>query len=550
MTTFGTIARRGGGWLPLIAVGALVSTLSTLALPAVLGRAVDGIVAGHDAGRWLLVAAGLVVLEIVVDLLAIYADTACVAATAAWLRERLVRHVLAIGPERGRRFDTGDLVSRVSSNAVDAAQAGPSVVTVVTSVLPPVGSLVLLAYIDLWVAAAFLVGLALVALVLRAFTLRTAEVVTSYHQTQGRIAARLAESLVGVRTIAAAGAVEWEERRVLQPLPELHNQGLRTWWVLARSTAQAAVAGPLVMVAVLAVGGLALHAGRISAGDLFAATQYAVLGAGLGTLTGIFGQLARARAGANRAEEVLRVTPVNYGQRNLPDGPGRLEFRKVTVRAGGALLLDGVDLALPGGAAVAVIGRSGAGKSVLAALAGRLRDPDDGQVLLDGVPLAELSHQALRGAVCCAFERPVLVGTTVADAIGPELNLGLVRAAARSTHAHEFVSRLPQGYNTPLTEAPMSGGEAQRLGLARAWQAERLLVLDDATSSLDMVTEMQISHTLTGDHGGGRTRLIVTHRVTTAARADLVVWLEGGRVRAMGTHDELWDQPAYREVFG
>jgi ATP-binding cassette, subfamily B, bacterial len=211
--------------------------------------------------------------------------------------------------------------------------------------------------------------------------------------------------------------------------------------------------------------------------------------------------------------------------------------------------LDGVDLALPGGAAIAVIGRSGAGKSVLAALAARLRDPDDGQVLLDGIPLTELSHEALRGAVCCAFERPVLVGATVADAIGPELGLDLVRAAARSTHAHEFVSRLPQGYHTPLTEAPMSGGEAQRLGLARAWQAERLLVLDDATSSLDMVTEMQISHTLTGNHGRP-TRLIVTHRVTTAARADLVVWLEGGQVRAVGPHNQLWDELAYREVFG
>jgi ATP-binding cassette, subfamily B, bacterial len=549
VTTFGMIVRRGGGWLPLIAVGALVSTLGTLALPTVLGRAVDGIVAGHDAGRWLLMATGLVMLDIVVDLIAIFAGTACVAGTTAWLRKLLVRHALTIGPERGRRFDTGDLVTRVSGNAVDAAQAGPSVVTVAMSVLPPLGSLVLLAYIDLWVAGAFLVGLALVALVLRAFTLRTAEVVTSYQQTQGRIAARLAESLMGAKTIAAAGTVEWEKQRVLLPLPELHDQGRRTWRVLSRSVAQAAVVGPLVMVAVLAAGGLALHAGRISAGDLFAATQYAVLGAGLGSLTGMFSRLARARAGANRADEVLRVDPVDYGQRSLPDGPGRLEFRTVTVRAGDAVLLDSVDLALPGGAAVAVIGRSGAGKSVLAALAARLRDPDDGQVLLDGVPLAELSHEALRGAVCCAFERPVLVGATVADAIGPELQLDLVGAAARSTHAHDFVSRLPQGYHTPLTEAPMSGGEAQRLGLARAWQAERLLVLDDATSSLDMVTEMQISHTLTGDQGR-RTRLIVTHRVTTAASADLVVWLESGRVQAVGPHNQLWNQPAYREVFG
>jgi len=118
-----------------------------------------------------------------------------------------------------------------------------------------------------------------------------------------------------------------------------------------------------------------------------------------------------------------------------------------------------------------------------------------------------------------------------------------------AVHAHEFVSRLPEGYATPLTEAPMSGGELQRLGLARAWPATRLLVLDDATSSLDMVTEMRISETLTGTTPG-RTRLVVTHRRSTAARADLVVWLVDGRIRAVAPHEELWTDPEYRAVFG
>jgi ATP-binding cassette subfamily B protein len=196
-----------------------------------------------------------------------------------------------------------------------------------------------------------------------------------------------------------------------------------------------------------------------------------------------------------------------------------------------------------------VVGESGAGKSVLVGLAARLREPDDGMILLDGVPLTELDHDTLRAAVGCAFERPVLIGHTVGDAIGLGLPAEQIASAAVATHAHEFVSRLPQGYDTPLTESPMSGGELQRLGLARAWHAGRLLVLDDATSSLDMVTEMQISRTLTNDHGH-RTRLIVTHRAATAARADLVVWLAAGRVRAVDTHEALWARPDYREVFG
>ncbi|MGQ0774981.1 MAG: ABC transporter ATP-binding protein [Pseudonocardiales bacterium] len=550
MTTFGAITRRGGGWLPLIGVAALAGTLGTLALPTVLGHAVDAIVVGDDSGRWFALALALIVLSVVVELVGAFAGTACVANTTAWLRDRLIRQVLAIGPAGSRRFDTGDLVSRVSGNAVDAANAGISVVTIGAAVLPPVGSLVLLVYIDIGLAVAFLAGVVLVVVVLRTFTLRSAEAITRYQQTQGHIAARLAESLGGARTIAAAGTVDREERRVLEQLPALHDHGQRTWGVLARTSAQAAVIGPLILVAVLAVGGLALHQGRISAGELFAAVQYALLGAGLGGLTGVFGGLAQARAGVNRAAEVLTLDPVGYGQRELPEGSGLLEFRNVTARTGDATLLDNVSLTLPGGAAVAVVGRSGAGKSVLAALAARLREPDAGQVLLDGVPLSELGHQALRAAVGCAFERPVLVGGTVADAIGMGRDADQVRTAARATHAHQFVSRLPQGYNTPLADAPMSGGEAQRLGLARAWHAERLLVLDDATSSLDMVTEMQISRTLTD--GGPRrvTRLIVTHRVSTAARADLVVWLEQGRLRAAGPHTRLWDESAYRKVFG
>ncbi|MCA1671113.1 MAG: ABC transporter ATP-binding protein/permease, partial [Actinobacteria bacterium] len=433
MTTFGVIARRGGGWLPLIGVAALVGSLSTLALPAVLGRAVDAIVADGDSGRWLALAAGLIVLGIVVDLVDAFADPACIAGTTAWLRNRLIRHLLAIGPQGARRFDTGDLVSRVCGNAAEAAQAGPSVVTAVTAVLPPIGALVLLTYIDVWVAVAFLAGLALVALVLRAFTRRSTEVNTGYLQAQGRIAARLVESLTGARTIAAAGTVDREERRVLEALPDLHEQGRGHWRVLSHTAAQAAVLGPLIMVAVLAAGGLALFGGRISAGELFAAVQYAMLGAGLGGLTEVFGQLAQARAGASRAGEVLAVDPVTYGGRALPDGPGLLEFRKVIVRAGDVALLDGVDLTLPGGAGVVLVGRSGAGKSVLAALAARLREPDEGQVLLDGVPLTELRHQTLRAAVGCAFERPVLVGGTVADAIGMGLDVDRIRAAAKAT---------------------------------------------------------------------------------------------------------------------
>ena len=549
MTTFGLIVRRGSRWLPLIGVAALLGTLVTLGLPYVLGRTLDALVSGGDTGGWFAVAGGLIALGVTCEIVDTFADAACVATTTAWLRTLLIGHVLAIGPSRAREFDTGDLVSRVSSNAVDAARAGPTVMTLAAAALPPVGSLVLLAIIDLWLAVAFVAGVVLVVIVLWGFARRTADIMSSYQEIQGRIAARLSESLGGARTIGTAGTLGREQRRVLEPLPALREQGGRTWRVLGRSSAQAAVVGPLVLIAVLAAAGIEVAHGRISAGDLLAASQYAVIGAGLGSLTGVLGEMARARSGAQRAAEVLDVPVTGFGTHDLADGTGRLQFRGVTVRAGDATLLDDVNLDLPAGAAVAVVGRSGAGKSVLTAVAARLRDPDEGEVLLDGVPLRELPHDTLRANVGCAFERPVLVGATVGDAIamGHPDPAG-VPAAARATHAHDFLARLPLGYATPLADAPMSGGEHQRVGLARAWPAERLLVLDDATSSLDTVTEMQISRTLT-ESGPERTRLIVTHRPATAARADLVVWIDAGRVRAVGRHEALRDDPAYLKAF-
>ncbi|MGH3769731.1 MAG: ATP-binding cassette domain-containing protein, partial [Pseudonocardiaceae bacterium] len=202
-------------------------------------------------------------------------------------------------------------------------------------------------------------------------------------------------------------------------------------------------------------------------------------------------------------------------------------------------------------------GRSGAGKSLLAAVAGRLADPEQGQVLLDGVALPELSRAQLRGAVGFAFERPELVGDTIEEVInfGSRMRTKTnVREAAATARADTFVERLPQGYSTELAAAPLSGGEVQRLGLARAFaRPYRVLILDDATSSLDAVTEQQVGAVLaSGQHSGrpSQTRLIIAHRAATAARTDLVAWIDHGRLRSLRPHSDLWRDPDYRALFG
>lgn len=584
--SLGAIARHPGGWLPLLAGCALIGTAATLALPTVLGHAVDAIVAGSGGRGWVWLALAIIATGALTDLADSYASAASLTGTTAWLRRTVVRHLLALGARPKHRFDTGDLVTRVSANCVDAARAGPSLVAAAAAILPTAGSLVMLAVIDVRLALAFLAATAGVAIVLRLFTTRTAAVMADYQHVQGRIAARLTEALAGARTIAAAGTLHRETDRILTELPLLSAHGRRTWRVLATTAAQAAVAGPLVLISVLAVGGLGLWQGRLTPGELFAAAQYATIGAGLGGLTGIFAALARSLSSARRVLEPLGLDPAAHGTRELPDPRGELEFRAVTVRrsrpddaaptepdlppsepaprrstgtaetgpAGSGLtaadprepLLDTVDLRLPAGRAIAVVGD--ATKSIVADLAARLRDPDAGQVLLDGISLSDLPRHRLRELIGHAPAEPVLVGCSIAQALGHNHSRASIEAAAGAACCHAFIARLPSGYDTPLAEVPMSGGERQRLGLARAWPAACLLVLDDATSSLDTVTELRITRALF--NGDKRTRLIVTHRAATAARADHVVWLAGGRVRGTGTHKTLWTDPDYREVFG
>ncbi|MES5817471.1 ABC transporter ATP-binding protein [Streptomyces sp. RG80] len=533
----------------------LASTAATgagLLLPAALGRALDLLLAGTPATRWVLYCAALVLLTALLDACETVLGGTVDARTTAWLRRRLTSHVLAVGPRATTRFGPGDLVARLVGNAAQAGTAPTARAALLAALAAPVGALVALALIDPWLAAVWLAGAPVLVLLLRALARDTQDCVTRYQEVQGRIAAALSEAVGGHRTIAAAGTADRETARILRPLPELSLAGHRMWRVQGRAAGRSVAVAPLLQLGVVAVAGYLLTRHRLTVGEVLAASRYAVLATGVGVLVGQLAGLARARAAAGRLDEVLAEPATEYGKRRLPAGPGRLELRGVTARRGGRTVLDGVDLVVPGGSTLAVVGRSGAGKSLLAALAGRLADPDEGEVLLDGVPLRELTHDALRGSVGHAFERPALLGGTLEEEIG----LGLaspsparIRAAARAAHADDFVTRLPAGYATRCADAPRSGGESQRLGLARAFaHGSRLLVLDDALSSLDTVTEARISRSLVGTGTDG-TRLLIAHRAATAARADTVAWLDEGRVRAVGRHEELWALPGYRAVF-
>ncbi|MYZ38096.1 MULTISPECIES: ABC transporter ATP-binding protein, partial [unclassified Streptomyces] len=527
---------------------------ASLVLPAAVGRTLDLLLTREGgAGFWLLLCAVAITAEVLLDALVALASGMANARSTAWLRLGGLTRLLAAPPEQGSRFSPGDTAARLSANATEAAAAPVTAASLAASLLAPAGATVALLLIDLWTAVAFLVGLPLLLLLLRAFTRDSSDSIARYQRVQSEIASRLIEALGGARTIAAAGTTERELDRILGPLPELNVQGRRMWRVHGRALARSGVLMPLLTTGVVAVGGARLASGAISVGELLAASRYAALAAGVGATAGFLGALVRSRSAARRTAELLDLPALAYGTESLPsDGPGTLRLRGVRVVREGRALLSGVDLEIRGGISAAVVGRSGAGKSLLAAVAGRLTDPDEGSVLLDGIPLAAVEHGQLRREVGYAFERPALWGDTIGEALAcgaEQVSQDRVRAAARAAGADAFVRLLPRGYDTPPREAPLSGGELQRLGLARAFaHAGRLLILDDATSSLDTVTERQVERALAQDIRAG-TRLIIAHRLSSAVRADLVIWLEEGRVRAVGPHAELWRFPAYREVF-
>jgi ATP-binding cassette subfamily B protein len=316
----------------------------------------------------------------------------------------------------------------------------------------------------------------------------------------------------------------------------------------------------LAQAAVLLVGGWMVARGRLSVGEFFAFNLYVMMLVLPLRMLGMWiGQAQRATASGERIFEVLdevEDVPDAPGAVDLPPGRGRICFEQASFAYDdGRPVLDDVELEIEPGRTVALIGHTGSGKTTLASLVPRFYDVTGGRVTIDGVDVRDVGRISLRRAIGIVAQDPFLFSATVRENIAfgaPDATDEEVAEAARLAQAHEFIEALPEGYETVIGERglTLSGGQRQRIAIARALVLDpRILILDDATASVDATTEARIRLGFR-EATRERTTLIIAHRLSTIALADELVVLDGGRIAARGTHDELIRTSAvYREIY-
>jgi ATP-binding cassette subfamily B protein len=532
--------------------------LLQLTPPAVVGAAVDDAIVHHRTPLWVFAAALALIAagQLVVGRLFRLTAVRLAAGFEADLRGLVHGALMRQSPEFFDSAATGQLVSRANADVRVIAGLltwGPTVLVTITTVL--IAAAVLMT-ISVPLAATALACLPL--LLIAVVRMRRSLLPLSWlvQVRTGDFAALAAESIAGAAVVRSFAAEQSQvdsahtaaERLRAAALDELD---LRAW---LQPVVQ--YLPQLAMVVVLLYGGWLAEAGTLTVGQLVEFVAYlTVLQAPfrfMGFLI-LLGQ--RATAGASRVAEILDAPVLITDPAEPvrpPDSPVGVSFKDVTFGyAHSRDVLRGFNLTLEPGETVALVGRSGSGKSTVARLLVRFYDVADGSITVGGVDVRRLTRTDLQSTVGIVTEEPFLFSASIRDNLAygaPEAPLHVVESAAAAAAATAFVHALPEGISTVIGERgyTLSGGQRQRLALGRALVVNPpVLILDDATSALDVRTEAQVHQSLV-EQMADRTTLLIAHRLSTIALADRVALLDGGRVRATGSHEVLLaTEPAY-----
>jgi ABC-type multidrug transport system fused ATPase/permease subunit len=477
------------------------------------------------------------------------------------LRNALYSHLLRLSFRFYDRHQTGQLMSRAT---VDLQTVrfflGYGLIFFFQHILTIVGVTLIMLWTDWRLAlVALAVTPVLVALAYR-YSRLSHPVLREVQQKMADVATVAEENIVGVHVVKAFAQEAQEQRKFERASESVFGQSILANRLRALYVPLLAFLPLLAQGAVLLLGGWMVVNDRLTIGEFFAFNLYVTMLIMPLRMLGMWiGQAQRATASGERIFEVLDEE-VEIGSRPhapaLPAGPGRIRFEAVEFSYGdGTPVLAGIDLEVEPGRTVALIGHTGSGKTTLASLVPRFYDVTRGRVTVDGADVREVELTSLRREIGIVAQDPFLFSATVRENIAfgaPGATDEDVERAARLAQAHEFIAELPEGYETVIGERgiTLSGGQRQRVAIARALiMNPRILILDDATASVDATTEAKIRLGLR-EAMRGRTTLIIAHRLSTLALADELVVLDQGRIAARGAHDELLAaSPVYHEIY-